>query len=78
MLTVNTHAMCSQSTSILKDHDFELLYYPGKANTTLMVIKFELIENLRDMNLGFQLEPGRIICIHLVIINNFLEKMKVK
>ena len=49
----------------LKDYDFELLYHPGKANvvadalsqkrmhiSTMMVKELELIEKLRDMNLG--------------------------
>jgi len=48
---------------------FELLYHPGKANivadalsrkrmhiSAMMVKKLELIEKLRDMNLGMQLE----------------------
>ena len=49
----------------LKDYDFELLYHPGKANvvadalsrkrmhiSAMMVKELELIEKLRDMNLG--------------------------
>ena len=49
----------------LKDYDFELLYHPGKANVVantlswkkmhmscMMIKKLELIEKLRDMNLG--------------------------
>ena len=49
----------------LKDYDFELLYHPSKANfvvvalsrkkmhmSCMMIKKLELIEKLRDMNLG--------------------------
>ncbi|XP_027905594.1 uncharacterized protein LOC114165125 [Vigna unguiculata] len=49
----------------LKDYDFELLYHPGKANVVvdalsrkkmrvscMMIKELELIEKLRDMNLG--------------------------
>jgi len=57
----------------LKDYDFELLYHPSKANvvtdtlsrkrmhiSTMMVKKLELIEKVRDMNLGIQLEEDSI------------------
>ncbi|WVY91911.1 hypothetical protein V8G54_037425 [Vigna mungo] len=73
----------------LKDYDFELSYHPGKANvvadalsrkrvqvSALMVKELELIEKLRDMNLGFQFKPGQIVCSHLVITSKFLEKIK--
>ena len=49
----------------LNDYDFELLYHPGKANVVadalsrkmihvwaMMIKELELIERLRDMNLG--------------------------
>jgi len=55
-------------TEYLKDYDFELCYHPGKANvvanalsrkrmhmSAMMVKELELIEKLRDMNLGIQL-----------------------
>ena len=51
----------------LKDYDFELLYQLGKANivtdalsrkkmhmSCMMIKELELIEKLRDMNLGMQ------------------------
>jgi len=51
----------------LKDYDFELLYHSGKANVVadalsrkkmhmscMMVKELEMIEKLRDMNLGMQ------------------------
>ena len=55
----------------LKDYDFELLYHPGKANvvtdvlsrkrihvSAMMIRELELIEQLRDMNLGLDMGPG--------------------
>jgi len=51
-----------------KDDDFELLYHPGKANvvadalskkrvhvSAMMIKELELIEQLRDMNLGLDM-----------------------
>jgi len=45
----------------LKDYDFELLYHPAKASVVAdalsrkkMIKELELIEKLRDMNLGMQ------------------------
>jgi len=59
----------------LKDYDFELLYHPGKANvvvdalsqkrmhiSAMNVKELELIEKLRDMNLGMQLSEDSIRC----------------
>ncbi|KOM49485.1 hypothetical protein LR48_Vigan08g031200 [Vigna angularis] len=75
----------------MKDYDFELLYHPGKTNvvadalsrrqaqiTTLMVKELELLEKLRDMNLGLQLTPNHIWCGHLAITSDFLEQVKVE
>jgi len=55
----------------LKDYDFEMLYHPGKANvvadalsrkrvhvSAMMIKELELIEQLRDMNLGLDIEAG--------------------
>jgi len=69
----------------LKDYDFELLYHPSKANivadalsrkrmhmSALMVNELELIEKLRDMNLGIQLGEDSIRCSVLTLINNIL------
>jgi len=57
----------------LKDYDFELLYHPGEANVVadalsrkrihmlaMMVKELELIEKLKDMNMGIQLGEGSI------------------
>jgi len=59
----------------LKDYDFELLYHPGKANVVadalsrkkihvscMMIKELELIEKLRDMNLGMQFGQDSIQC----------------
>jgi len=59
----------------LKDYHFELLYHLGKANavadalsrkrmhvSAMTVKELKLIEKLRDMNLGIQLEEGSIRC----------------
>jgi len=69
----------------LKDYDFELLYHPGKtyvvANTvsqkrmhmsSLMVKELELIEKLKDMNLGIQLGEDSIRCGVLTLTNDML------
>jgi len=69
----------------LKDYDFELLYHPGKANvvadvlsrkrmhmSALMVKELELIEKLRDMNLGIQLGEDSIRCSVLTLTNDIL------
>ena len=66
----------------LKDYDFELLYHPGKANVVadalsrkkmhmscMMVNELELIEKLRDMNLGMQFGQGFIQCSLLKVTN---------
>jgi len=75
----------------LKDYDFELLYHPGKANVvadalsrkrvhvvTLMIKELELIEKLRDMNLGLQTSAGHIRCNMLRITNEFLDEVRVE
>jgi len=59
----------------LKDYDFELLYHPSKANvvadalsrkivhiSAMMVKELELIEKLRDMNLGLHTCTDHIWC----------------
>ena len=69
----------------LKDYDFELLYHPGKANvvadalsrkrihmSAMMVKELELIEKLRDMNLGIQLGEGSIRCSVLTLTNDIM------
>jgi len=73
----------------LKDYDFELLYHPGKATVVvdalcrkrvhmslLMVKELELIEKLRDMNLGLQLDSDHIRCSMLMGTNTFLEEIQ--
>jgi len=68
----------------LKDYDFELLYHPSKANvvadalswkrvhmSSLMVKELELIEKLRDINLGLQLGSDHIKCSMLKVTNTF-------
>jgi len=73
----------------LKDYDFELLYHPSKANivanalsrkrmhmSALMVKELELIEKLRDMNLGIQLGEDSIRCNALTLTNNILETIR--
>jgi len=75
----------------LKDYDFELLYHPGKANVVVdalsrkkahvsakMIKELELIEKLRDMNLGLDMEVGHIRCSMLRIINEFLGEVRVE
>jgi len=75
----------------LKDYDFELLYHPGKANVvvdalsrkkshvSVMLIKeLELIEKLRDMNLGLDMETNHIQCSMLRITNEFLDEVRVE
>ena len=74
----------------LKDYDFELLYHPGKANVVadalsrkkmhvscMMVKELELIEKLRDMNLGMQFGQGVIQCNMLKVTNDFLNEIHV-
>jgi len=69
----------------LKDYDFELLYHPGKANvvadalsrkrmhiSAMMVKELELIEKLRDMNLGMQLSGDCIKCGVLTLTSDVL------
>jgi len=73
----------------LKDYDFELLYHPGKANvvadalsrkrvhmSSLMMKELEMIEKLRDMNLGLQLDSDHIRCSMLTVTNTFLEEIR--
>jgi len=73
-------------TEYLKDYDFELLYHPGKANvvadalsqkrmhiSAMMVKELELIEKLRDMNLGIQLSEDLIRCSVLTLTSDVLE-----
>jgi len=75
----------------LKDYDFELLYHPGKANvvadalsrkrihvSAMMIRELELIEQLRDMNLGLDMGPGQIRCGMLRITNEFLDELRVE
>ena len=75
----------------LKDYDFELLYHPGKANvvvnalsrkrihvSTMMIRELELIEPLRDINLGLDMGPGQIRCSMLRITNEFLDEVRVE
>jgi len=69
----------------LKDYDFELLYHIGKANVVadalsrkrmhisgMMVKELELIEKLRDMNLGMQLSEDCIKCGMLTLTSDVL------
>ena len=71
----------------LKDYDFELLYHPGKANvvanalsrkrvhmSAMMMKELELIEKLRDMNLGLHIGAGHVRCSMLRITSEFLEE----
>jgi len=73
----------------LKDYDFELLYHLGKAHvvvdalswkrmhmSTMMVKELELIEKLRDMNLGIQLGEDSIRCSVLTLTNDILETIR--
>jgi len=75
----------------LKDYDFELLYHPGKANvvadalsrkrahvSAMMIKELKLIEKLRDMNLGLDMEAGHIRCSMLRITNEFLDEVWVE
>ena len=75
----------------LKDYDFELLYHPGKANvvadalsrkrlhvSTMMIKELELIEKLRDMNLGLHTGTDHIWCSMLRITNEFLDEVQVE
>jgi len=75
----------------LKDYDFELLYHPGKVNvvadalsrkkahvSAMMIKELELIEKLRDMNLGLDMEACHIRCSMLRITNEFLDEVRVE
>jgi len=75
----------------LKDYDFELLCHPSKVNvvadtlskkrahvSAMMIKEFELIEKLRDMNLGLDMEAGHIRCSMLRITNEFLDEVRVE
>jgi len=75
----------------LKDYDFELLYQPGKANvvadalsrrrvhvSAMMIKELEMIEQLRDMNLGLDMGAGQIRCSMLRITNEFLDEVRVE
>jgi len=74
----------------LKDYDFELLYHPDKANvvadalsrkkihmSSMMIKELELIEKLRDMNLGMQFGQDSIQCSLLRVTNEFLNEIRV-
>jgi len=69
----------------LKDYDFELLYHPGKVNVVVDALcrkrvhmsatmrkELELIEKLRDMNLGLHMGAGHVQCNMLRVTNEFL------
>jgi len=73
----------------LKDYDFELLYHPSKANvvvdalsqkqmhiSAMMVKELELIEKLKDMNLGIQLGEDSIRCSVLTLTSDILETIR--
>ena len=73
----------------LKDYVFELLYHPGKANvvadalsrkrahvSAMMIKELELIEKLRDMNLGLNMEASHIRCNMLRITNECLDEVR--
>jgi len=75
----------------LKNYDFLLIYHPGKANvvadalsrkkiqiSSLMIRELALIEDFRSMNLEVSMSSNCISCNTLVIINEFLEKVKEK
>jgi len=75
----------------LKDYDFEMLYHPSKANvvvdalsrkrvhvSAMMIKELELIKQLRDMNLGLDIEAGQIQCSMLRITNEFLDEVRVE
>ena len=74
----------------LKDYDFELLYHLGKANVVadilsrkkmhmscVMIKELELIDKLRDMNLGMQFGQNFIQCSLLKVTNVFLNEIRV-
>jgi len=46
--------------------------------SALMVKELELIEKLRDMNLGLHIGIGHVRCCMLRVTNEFLEKIRVK
>jgi len=75
----------------LKDYYFELLYHPSKANvvadalsrkkalvSAMMIKELDLIEKLRDMNLGLDIEACHIWCSMLKITNEFLDEVRVE
>jgi len=74
----------------LKEYDFELLYHPGKENVVvdalsrkkmhmscMMIKELELIEKLRDMNMGMQFGQDSIQCSLLKVTNEFLNEIYV-
>jgi len=75
----------------LKDYDFQLIYYPEKANvvadvlsrkniqmSSLMIRELALIDDFMCMNLEVSMSSNCISCNTLVITNEFLEKVKEK
>jgi len=74
----------------LKDYDFQLSYYPSKANVVadalskkslhmpaLMVKESELIEKFRDLSLVCELTPRSVKLGMLKLTSNILEEIKV-
>ena len=68
----------------LKDYDFSLNYYIGKAIVVadalsrkslhaswMMVKEAKLVESFRDLNLGFTATPNSIRSKHVVVTNDF-------
>jgi len=75
----------------MKDYDFQLMYYPGKANvvvyalsrkstqvSAMMIEEQKLIEQFRNLNLGVQFHVNHISCSKLTITNDFLGMIKEK
>ena len=73
----------------LKDYDFELLYYLGKANVVadalsrktlhtahLMIKEVELLEKFREMKLRVEMESEFIRCSTLTISSDFLDLVR--
>jgi len=73
----------------LKDFDFQLSYYPGKANvvadalsikmlhmSALMVKELELIEQFRDLSVVSELTPEGVRLGMLKLTSNILEEIK--
>jgi len=46
--------------------------------SAMMIKELELIEKLRDMNLGLDMEAGHIRCSMLRITNEFLDEVRVE